>query len=361
MTNFSKLKPYEQKDVITGLVLEGLTYEQIHDRYGISPQELADVIEAKAVKPFNDLYVPKAEIDKEIHKKTVKYWIKVPLLVSGLAFLSIVLIQMVLGGFDEQITLDSVAYITNPLSKVLQTGICIAAIVIFLHTFFPILTTFVNERVNTVSLQDTFLKARPEAKLNFLAIIMLSLAILFGLIFSAKAETNTTVRECILKNAYNEIGVVEKGGNNRGKRIDDYRSVSLGKAVRNYYDAWCGYFAHFCYKVCKNPLNVPFPPRARDWFIDRKKYVYQKNFKGSILTKKPQAGDVIGYKFTGGNIGHIEILVEWHEDEGYFLAIGGNTSNKNSVYRDADANDGVRLKKRPISMAYVVANHIDKL
>lgn len=357
MTNFSKLKPYEQKEVITGLLLEGLTYEQIQDRYGVSPQEVADVIEAKAVKPYNDLYLPKAEQDKEIHQKTVKNWIKVPLLVSGISFVSIVLIQMVLGGFDEQITLDSVAYITNPLSKVLMTGICISAMIIFLHTFFPILTTFINERVNTVSLQDTFLKSRPEAKLNFLAIVLLSLAILFGLIFSAKAQENP--RECILKTARAEVGTVEAGGNNRGKRIDMYRSVCLGKTVKNYADAWCGYFASFVYKSCNIAYKAVFSPRARDWFADRKLYVYEKNFKGSVIKKKPQPGDVVGYKFAAGNIGHIEILVEWNEEAGYFLAIGGNTSNKNSVYRDADQSDGVRLKKRPISLAYVVANHID--
>lgn len=357
MSQFNKLKPYEQKEILNGLLFDGLSYPEIESKFGVSAQEIAEHINNTAVKPYNDLYVHKAEEDKEIHKKTVSNWIKVPLLVSGISFVAIVLIQMVLGGFDEQITLDSMAYITNPLSKVLMSGVCISAIIIFLHTFFPILTTFINERVNTVSLQDTFLKARPESKLNFLSIVLLSLAILFGLIFSAKAETNP--RECILTTARAEVGTLEKGGNNRGKRIDEYRSICLGKTVKGYVDAWCGYFVSYVYKTCNTAYKAAFSPRARDWFADRKLYVYEKNFKGSVIRKKPQPGDVVGYKFAAGNIGHIEILVEWNEEAGYFLAIGGNTSNKNSVYRDADANDGVRLKKRPISLAYVVANHIE--
>lgn len=359
MSNFKELSLFERKEIVNAIMFEGATFPEIEKKFGVNPNEIAELVGDKIIKPYTDLYVQKAEEDKEIHKKTVANWVRVPLLVSGISFVAVVLIQMVLGGFDTQITFDSIAYITNPLAKVMMAGICIGAMVIFMHNFFPILTTFINERVNTVSLQDTFLKARPESKLNFLAIIILALSILFGLIFSAKAQTNP--RECIITTAKAEVGTLEKGGNNRGAKIDLYRSVCLNKTIKGYSDPWCGYFVSYVYKSCNIPYTVKFSPRARDWFSDPKKVVWKRNFKFGIVKHKPQAGDVVGYIFNSGAVGHIEIITEWNEESGYFLCIGGNTSNKNSVYRDADANDGVRYKKRNIQTAYVVANHIDKL
>lgn len=356
MSKFSKLLPYQQQDVIRGIMLDGLTFVQIEDMYGVPPDEILEIVNNKAVKPYNEQFSKEHQNQEAVHKKTIFGWIRWALVTSAACFLGVVLVQSFLGGFESQIVTDSIAYITQPLAKVMNLGIAISFIVLALYLFFPILATFINERVNTTSLKETFLDASSDAKLSFLKGIVLALCILVGLVFSAKAQSP---RECLLKTAYNEVGVVETGGNNRGKRIDEYRSVSLGKTVKGYADPWCGYFASFVYKTCNIAYKAVFSPRARDWFTDRKLYVYQKNFKGSVINKKPQPGDVVGYKFNAGNIGHIEILVEWNEEKGYFLAIGGNTSNKNSVYRDADKNDGVRLKKRDISMAYVVANHID--
>lgn len=356
MSQFKKLTPFLQSEILNGLLLNDLSYSEIQQKYGVTPEEIAEHINNKAVQPYNDMYSKEKETQEVIHKKTIFGWIRWALITSAACFFGVVLIQSFLGGFESQIVTDSIAYITQPLAKVMNLGIAISFIVLALYLFFPILATFINERVNTTSLKETFLDASSDAKLSFLKGIVLALCILVGLVFSAKAQSP---RECIIQTAYKEVGVVEKGGNNRGKRIDEYRSVSLGKTVRGYADPWCGYFASFVYKTCNIAYKAVFSPRARDWFADRKLYVYQKNFKGSVIRKKPQPGDVVGYKFNAGNIGHIEILVEWNEEKGYFLAIGGNTSNKNSVYRDADQNDGVRLKKRDIGLAYVVANHID--
>lgn len=356
MKNFKQLKIHEQKEIINSLLSDGLTYEEIAEKYEVEPSKVAELIDQKAVIPYNVLYPAEHTNQDTLHKKTIWGWVRGSLIISGICFLAVVLIQSFLGGFESQIISDSIAYVTQPLAKVMNLGIAISFIVLALYLFFPILATFINEKVNTVSLKDTFLSATPDSKLKFLVGVLIALCILVGQVFNAKAQSP---RECILKTAYNEIGVVEKGGNNRGKRIDEYRSIALGRTVKNYADPWCGYFASFVYKSCQIAYKAAYSPRARDWFADRKLYVYQKNFKGSVIKRKPQAGDVIGYKFTAGNIGHIEILVEWNEEAGYFLAIGGNTSNKNSVYRDADSKDGVRLKKRSLDLAYVVANHID--
>uniref|UniRef100_UPI00301DBA6E hypothetical protein n=1 Tax=Emticicia sp. 17c TaxID=3127704 RepID=UPI00301DBA6E len=190
MTHFSKLLPYQQKEVLNGLLFDGLSYEQINEKYGISPQELADHIEEKAVKPYNLLYKEQHENQDAIHKKTVFGWIRWALAISAVCFLGVVLVQSFLGGFESQIVTDSIAYVTQPLAKVMNLGIAVSFIVLALYLFFPILATFINEKVNTTSLKETFLTASSEAKLSFLKGIVLALCILVGLVFSAKAQTS---------------------------------------------------------------------------------------------------------------------------------------------------------------------------
>lgn len=348
-----------QTEIINGLMLGELTYEQIEQKYGIEPQDLHEHVKQKAIQPYREAYQTELENQDGLHRKTIFGWVKWCLIVSAILYFSIVLIQSFLGGFESQIISDSIAFVTQPFSKGMNLGIAMAFIVLALYSFFPILATFINEKVNTVSLKDTFIQAKPESKLSFLGIIILSLCLLTGLVFSAKAQTSPKLRDCIINTAYKEIGVIERGdGNNKGKRIDEYRSVSLGKAVRGYSDAWCGYFISFVFKSCQIPHDVRFPPRARDWFFDSRRIVWRKNFQYGVIKPKPQRGDLIGYKFRAGNIGHIEILYEWGED--YFISIGGNTSASGSVLRDANTgSDGVRLKRRKTSTAYVIANHID--
>ncbi len=354
MARLNKLSDYQQKKIIESLIFDGATYEDIESDFGVKPAEIADLINSTAVQPYNAKYAPKNDNDEETHRKTVFGWIKTPIIISVVCYALVVLLQSFLGGFESQIVTDSVAYITKPLAKIVNLGLAAGFIVMALHIFFPILSVFINDKVNTVYLKDEFIKAKPEGKLFFLASIVLALCLLVGLVFSANAQT--PARECVINTAYKEVGVLEKG-HNKGVRIDQYRSVSLGKKVSGYTDPWCGYFVSYVFKTCQIPHSVKFSPRARDWFQDPKKVVWRRNFQYGVVTRKPQKGDVIGYMFRAGTIGHIEILYEWHEN--YFLSVGGNTSNSNTVYRDSNVADGVRLKKRDISTAYVIANHID--
>lgn len=349
-----KLNIFTQKKIIESIVFDGASYEDIEQQYGVKPSEIAELINETAVQPYNANYAPKTQGDEELHKKTVLAWIKTPVIISVVCYALVVLLQSILGGFESQIVTDSVAYITKPLAKIVNLGLAAGFIVMALHIFFPILSVFINDKVNTVYLKEEFIKAKPEGKLYFLASIVMALCLLVGLVFSANAQT--PARECVIGTAYKEVGVLEKG-HNKGAKIDEYRSVSLGKKVSGYTDPWCGYFVSYVFKTCKIPYKVKFSPRARDWFADPKKLVYRRNFQYGVVTRKPQKGDVIGYMFRAGTIGHIEILYEWHEN--YFLSVGGNTSNSNTVYRDSNIADGVRLKKRDISTAYVIANHID--
>ncbi len=354
MQPLTKLKPYEQKEIINGLLFDGYTYSYIEEKYGVSHEEIAKLLDEKAFKPYLQAYPKEQENEEGLHKTTFFQWIKFCLWACFGSYFLIVLIQGVLGGFSWGNISSSLLYITQPLSKLVSLSLGMVFILLVKYYLFPILSKFINYKVNTVYLQDEFMKADSKSKLNFLGIIFLSLCILVGLVFSSSAQSK---RDSVIKYAYKEIGVVEHGGNNRGKKIDFYRSIALGKTVKNYSDAWCGYFVAYVYRMAKVNFKVGFSPRARDWFTDESKIVWRRNFKYGLFQPKPQRGDVIGYVFRAGTIGHIEILAEWKEK--YFLSIGGNTSNSNTVYRDNNNIDGVKYKKRLRNTAYVISNHID--
>jgi hypothetical protein len=286
------------------------------------------------------------------HRRTVYSWLQKSSLAVMVSYLLIVIIQSYLGGFERQIIADTLAFITQPLSRIMYVGLAIGALIFFLWTLFPILAVFINEKVNTASLKDTFLAADEKSKLDFLAKIILALSLLIGLTFnSAKAQS------CITATAQKEVGVLKlQGQNNKSPRIDHYRTVVRQKVIKNASDPWCGYFVGYCLRTCNVDMaTVAFLGRARDYF--KTNIVYSKNFQYGVFKPKIQEGDLVGYMFNSGNIGHIGIIKEWNFSEGYFLAYEGNTSNLNSVTRDSNTRDGVRLKRRKISTAHKVARY----
>lgn len=169
---------------------------------------------------------------------------------------------------------------------------------------------------------------------------------------------DSTVRNKIVDLALRNTGVCEVG-TNRGKIIDKYRSIALDKKIVGYTDPWCAYFIAYIYKSSgidtKQIFKKGYVSRAADWFQSPSNYVYKKGI-GYLSKKKPQKGDLVGYKFSSGRISHIGILIEWNQVEGYALVVEGNTTPRNSVTRDENHNDCVRLKKRPISLIYIVTN-----
>lgn len=289
---------------------------------------------------------------KAVHFKTVLAWIRNTAIAAVVVLLTIVVLQVALGGFEGQIVTDSLAYITQPLALVLYSLIGLGALISVLYFMFPILTTFINEKVNTVSLSTEFLKASPESKLDFLAKIVLALSILIGLTFTAaKGQT------CIVQTAKAEIGTLEeKGVNNYGQRIDVYRSAVYNKKVSKMQDPWCGYFVGYVLKTCGvETKHVTFLGRARDYFKTENKIVFRKNFKYGVIKPTIKGGYLVGYMFNSGTIGHVGIVETWNWNTNEFTAIEGNTSNLNTVYRDANKRDGVRLKRRKIASAYIIS------
>ncbi|WP_188765618.1 CHAP domain-containing protein [Emticicia aquatilis] len=172
---------------------------------------------------------------------------------------------------------------------------------------------------------------------------------------------DSLIRSKVVNLALLNTGVCEVPVN-RGKVIDKYRSVALDRKISGYTDPWCAYFIGYIYKSygidTKKVLGNGYIARAADWFKNKNRIVYQKGI-GYQRKRKPKAGDVVGYKFTSGRISHVGILIEWNELDGYALVVEGNTTPRNSVTRDENKNDCVRLKKRPISMIYVVSNIIE--
>lgn len=172
---------------------------------------------------------------------------------------------------------------------------------------------------------------------------------------------DSSLRAKIVNLALTNTGICEVPVN-RGKQIDKFRSIALDRKISGATDPWCAYFIGYVFKSyglkTKQLVGNGYISRASDWFKNKDKIIFQKGI-GYRSRRRPKAGDVVGYKFTSGRISHIGILVEWNEIDGYALVVEGNTTPRNSVTRDENKNDCVRLKKRPISMIYIVSNVLE--
>ncbi|GAB4049432.1 hypothetical protein GCM10028810_39760 [Spirosoma litoris] len=174
-------------------------------------------------------------------------------------------------------------------------------------------------------------------------------------VFSVDLPSDPLTPDKVVNAAKAELGVHEIKGNNDAPRIDDYRSTTLGRKVKGWRDPWCAYYVCWAYKTngAKIPPTCKNPAQAAQWFNDPKRFVYSKR---KILPGKPRPGDVVGYRFKSGSISHIGIIVEWPDGKDYYISMEGNTGTSSTVYRDNNRNDAVRMKRRPKSLAYVVAS-----
>ncbi|MGM9508619.1 hypothetical protein ACS5NO_12860 [Larkinella sp. GY13] len=117
---------------------------------------------------------------------------------------------------------------------------------------------------------------------------------------------------------------------------------------------WCGLFVHHIFTTAHVQHGVKGPALAANWAIPATAIVSRS---GRMTTGRvPVAGDLALYRFQSRRINHIEIIVRWalDDDETYFWALGGNTSNPANARQQ-----GVYIKKRLKHEAYLVINRID--
>lgn len=143
------------------------------------------------------------------------------------------------------------------------------------------------------------------------------------------------------------VGIRETGGNNRGMPYMLFmKPFGFGPGTQ-----WCGLFVATVFQKALVKHGVKYPALAANWSIPASYVVYK--WGKPVPGKVPLAGDVALYRFGGKRIDHIEIVVNWPEDENYFWVIGGNTSNPSNPRQE-----GVYAKRR-LKREAMIVNRID--
>ncbi|PRY10276.1 CHAP domain-containing protein [Pontibacter ummariensis] len=142
-----------------------------------------------------------------------------------------------------------------------------------------------------------------------------------------------------------QIGVNERGGNNRGPEVKQYlASVNLSEGY-----AWCGAFANWVMKQCgmQAPKGAAM---AMAWFPNSKT-IWKRSRKDNAT---PQRGDLFALYYNSlGRIGHVGFIEKWDYGDGYAITVEGNTNDAGSR-----EGDGVYRKRRLIRQLYAVSDWI---
>jgi len=130
-----------------------------------------------------------------------------------------------------------------------------------------------------------------------------------------------TFRELALREAITELGVHERGFNNRGPEVDAYQRE--GAAYVGWVGfAWCAAFVYRNFKHAGYPVEQ-IPNRASVGYAER--YARLKDW----LQKRPLRGDIVSYQFDGDtwpdHTGHVEKVLSLGPVL-YLQTIEGNTS-----------------------------------
>lgn len=123
-----------------------------------------------------------------------------------------------------------------------------------------------------------------------------------------------------------EVGVREEGGNNRGRRVQQYQNGASWLGGTGW--AWCAAFVCWCFDELAERFTLPFstPEGAGAfWFEDWAKQQGLAILKPDAVIRK---GDLIIYEYS-----HIGIAVS-DEKAGKFQVVEGNTNDGSS--RDGD-------------------------
>lgn len=130
-----------------------------------------------------------------------------------------------------------------------------------------------------------------------------------------------TYRELALREAITELGVHERGFNNRGPEVDAYQRE--GAAYVGWVGfAWCAAFVYRNFKRAGYPVER-IPLRASVGYAER--WARGEHY----LVDRPQRGDIVAYQWDGDtwpdHTGHVERVLKFGPMV-YLQTIEGNTS-----------------------------------
>jgi hypothetical protein len=109
---------------------------------------------------------------------------------------------------------------------------------------------------------------------------------------------------------------------------------------------WCALFVHHCFVVAGVQHGVKGIALAANWAVPVGAVVWK--WGRPIAGRHVFSGDIALFRFDtrgrspgGSRYNHVEIIVNWPDDEDYCWVIGGNTSNP-----EKKGQEGVFAKRR---------------
>tara|TARA_R110000822_G_scaffold11698_6_gene42472 strand:- start:411 stop:1088 length:678 start_codon:yes stop_codon:yes gene_type:complete len=142
--------------------------------------------------------------------------------------------------------------------------------------------------------------------------------------------------------AKSQVGVVEVGGNNRGKRIDEYEKATWLDPEDD--NPWCASFICWCIREALKGIIVPFKrPRTPAAFRFEDWAESQPGLRVIKSDSFPRFGDIVIFKFS-----HIAVCTS-RKPSRNFTTVEGNTGSVGE--RDGD---GVWQKLRSYDGKYGV-------
>lgn len=139
----------------------------------------------------------------------------------------------------------------------------------------------------------------------------------------------TSLGDRAYKVARGLIGVMEEGGNNRGRMVSKIIRSNGGSGP----EPWCGDFVAYCYR------NAGSKSVRREWAAVRLLYP----LVGIKQTGQPRKGDLVRFTFD-----HVGMFVK-DLGNGRIETIEGNTGASGAVSDSKTGGDGVYRKVRPKS------------
>lgn len=144
-----------------------------------------------------------------------------------------------------------------------------------------------------------------------------------------KLAADRPLRLRALDHAQKLVGVMEEGGNNRGRGVARIILGAGGKIG----EAWCGYFVKYCYQLAGL--------KSAPW-----QWAAVRLMKGAstVGTTRPLPGDIVRFTFD-----HTGFFVRDNGD-GTITTLEGNTGASGAVSDSKTGGDGVYIKRRAKSL-----------